>query len=600
MLAARALQSLASELATMIAGMGLSSSDFGRPELVEVQVRQTEATFQGFSKSKPDGEDAYFTARAFLQGQELDAWQRDLVASAVATPIREHAKAVVLGSPRFDALLGRYEADALQDELSTLTWHGLLYSYFNFDVSGRVRQADRSGWEALRDFLNRTWPLIDRQAGTVVVPEWIRVLRTESAILGGQPAGKYAQAYLQGDTRIVDRVSADLGIPTSSWFWHELVLGAVKHAAMGTDAAFQEHIPKLLQLITGKPGFRDEALEIILIRYHQCRSAPPHGELRDYVCQPGVWKNPKLRAAGIATAWNRVPDPVWQMMLGWVNERNLKDFFDILAARNSADEGRLAFWSNYLKQITWTRLVFGAETMALKTRNAGVRDLIAREEGAYAELTGKREVDAFMIRIGGYLIVEFSKKPNACYVYKMDKVPFDPYHAKYDGGTDDLAAGYNQQHRCAARVVHRHGWQYQAQDSLDRLGIHPDPYQPPNRGAAAASPSQPTLTSPPERPPSEPPRPTVSATDTPRPAASPGVTGASGVTPMPVRGPDIGVVRQIVDRYYAAKIDDQRKTYGGGRLWVIDPLDREPLSAELKALGFKWAGTQNAWYYPES
>jgi len=41
--------------------------------------------------------------------------------------------------------------------------------------------------------------------------------------------------------------------------------------------------------------------------------------------------------------------------LGWVNERNLRDFFGILASRNNADEGRLAFWSNYLEQITWTR-----------------------------------------------------------------------------------------------------------------------------------------------------------------------------------------------------------------------------------------------------
>ncbi|WP_230384685.1 EH signature domain-containing protein [Burkholderia pseudomallei] len=215
-------------------------------------------------------------------------------------------------------------------------------------------------------------------------------------------------------------------------------------------------------------------MEAILIRYHSCKAAPQDERLRDYVCQPTVWKNPKLKAAGIATAWNRVPDPVWHMVLTWVNERNLKDFFDILAARNNADEGRLAFWSKYLKQIIWTRLVFGADTLALKRSNAGIRDLIAREEGAYAQLTSKPEVDAFMMQIGSYLIIEFSKKPNACYVYQADQLPFEPYDRHYEGGTSDLAAGFRQDIGCALRIVHRDGWGQRAQGELRQLGIRPD------------------------------------------------------------------------------------------------------------------------------
>lgn len=132
---------------------------------------------------------------------------------------------------------------------------------------------------------------------------------------------------------------------------------------------------------------------------------------------PTVWKNPKLKAAGIATAWNRVPDRVWMMVLGWVDNGTSRiSSADILAARNQADEGRLAFWSKYMKQITWTRLVFSAETMNLKKHNPAIRNLIAREEGAYAELTAKRDVDAFMMQIGGYIIIEFSKSrtPATC------------------------------------------------------------------------------------------------------------------------------------------------------------------------------------------
>ncbi|WP_455279040.1 EH signature domain-containing protein [Cupriavidus necator] len=322
-------------------------------------------------------------------------------------------------------------------------------------------------------------------------------------------------------------------------------------------------------LIQGKPGFRDEALEVILVRYHACRPALQDERLRDYVCQPTVWKNPKLKAAGIATAWNRVPDPVWQMVLSWVNERNLKDFFDILAARNNADEGRLAFWSKYLKQITWTRLVFGADTMALKRSNPGIRDLIAREEGAYAQLTSKPEVDAFMMQIGVYLIIEFSKKPNACYVYQADQLPFEPYDRHYEGGTADLAAGYRV--GCALRIVHREGWGEKAEIELRQLGIRPDRADAQRAAAAEATAS-----------------------------SSGGRTTSSGAASEQGAGPDMAALQTLMTRFRGASITDKRTSASGGRLWVDDPLQRAPLASELKALGFRWANHRQAWYFPES
>jgi len=552
LLAARALDDLTRSLQAAIGSMGLNSGGFGRPELIEKPTRDAERIFQGYAKAKPSKEDAYAAARAFLRDQPLDAWQRDLLATAVAEPIRELAGAMVLGHRGFANLLATYEGEARQGELWRLTWHGLLYSYFHYDPSREEEDRNRKGWVALRSFLERTWPLIDRQAGTMLVPDWVVVLRSESTVLGAKPADKYARAYLSGDTAATDQLAADLGIPQASWFWHALVLGAVEQAAAASDAEFRHLIPQLIQLIQQKPGFRDEAIELILNRYHACIGAPQDERLRDFVCQHSVWKNPKLKSAGIATAWNRVSDSVWKMVLGWVNERNLKDFFDILAARNQADEGRLAFWSSYLKQITWTRLVFGADTMALKRTNVAVRDLIAREEGSYAQLTSKREVDAFMMQIGSYLIIEFSKKPNACYVYQADQLPYEPYAKYYDGGTADLAAGYRED--CAARIVHRDGWEDRADAELRALGIYPD-----------------------------------------QPHAATGTRN----TARSQLGPDMATVRALVSRFDGATINDRRSTQGG-RLWVGDPQQRGRLGLELKTLGFRWAASREAWYYPES
>lgn len=575
MLATFALQQLTRDLAASIAAMGLRPGEFGRPELVERPAREAAQLFQGYAKAKPSKADAYAAALAFVCGQPLDAWQRDLVAAAVALPIREQSGAMALGAAHFPALLDAYETEAKRGDLWRLTWHGLLYSYFNFDLEAGKDQLTRAGWKALRAFLERTWPLIDRQAGNALIPDWLGVLRQEAEVLSTKPIQKYSMAYLRGETGPTDRLAADLGIPPSSWFWHALVLGAVRRAAAETDAEFRRLVSRLIELIQGKPGFRDEALEAILIRYHACKGAPPDERLRDFVCQPTVWKNPKLKAAGIATAWNRVPDPVWQMVLGWVNERNLKDFFDILAARNNADEGRLAFWSKYLKQITWTRLVFGSETMALKRTNTGIRDLIAREQGAYAQLTGKPEVDAFMMRIGTYLIVEFSKKPNACYVYQAEQPPFEPYASQYDGGTDDLAAGFRQEVGYALRIVHTRGWSDRAEGGLQRLGIWPD--ERASRWSKSSASTAGTVTST---------RATGSTNSERRPTAA-------------LNGPDMGSLKTLLRRFPGAAIDDKRTGSKDGRLWVEDKSQSAQLEAELKALGFRWAASRQAWYYPE-
>lgn len=585
MLATLAMESLSRDLASAIGSLGLSSVVFGTPAVVEKPAKQSEAMFQGYAKAKPSREDAYGAARAFLRGAELDAWQRDLVASAICDPVREQSGATVIGThDRFLKLLKGYRAEVDRGDLWRLTWHGLLYSYFNFDLDSTKGAGALAGWEALRKFLQETWPIIDKQSAGLL-PTWMSVLRNESELLTTDPVNKHAQAFLRGELNGVDTLAADLGIPPSSWFWHALVLGAVKQATSDVDTRFRERLPQLLDLIQGKPGFRDEALELILTRYYACKGAPADERLRDYVCEPTVWKNPKLKAAGIATAWNRVADPVWQMALNWVNERNLKDFFDILAARNQADEGRLAFWSKYLKQISWTRLVFGADTMALQRANAEVRNLIAREEGAYAQLSGKREVDAFMMQIGSYLIIEFSKKPNACYVYQADQLPFEPYDRHYDGGTADLAAGFRGHVECALRIVHRPGWGANAERDLLRLGIAPDARGVTTRPVASASTNV------------SKPRDNTAA----RPAPPPIPAPPSGSFPNDAtQGPDLSLLRAVVGRFHRATIDDRRNQASGGRLWVEDPLERVPLGAELRGLGFRWSNKRKAWYFPEN
>jgi hypothetical protein len=572
----------------------------GQPELVEKAAEESARLFQKSAKALPSKEDARAAALALLRKKDLNDRQVELVAGVLCDPVPEFNGALPVGQEQFLSLLGSYRTFAELSDLPRLVWYALLSSYFKFNPSD-AKPAELSGWESLRSFLQETWPLIDREAGDKIVPDWIKVLRSDRDLLGEKAAARYAVDYLRGDEVQIRQLATDLAIPQSSWFWHVLVLAAVEWAARAPDEQFKGIVSKLIALIQSRPVYRDEALIALLTRYHDCREKPIHAELRDYVVRKDVWRNPKLKAAGMATTWNRVSDDVWRMVLNWVNESNLRDFFGILASRNHADEGRLDFWTKYLNQISWTRLIFGSETMALARRNRQVAELIAREEGAYAQLVAGS--DAFMMQIGEYIIVEFSVTNNAAYVYPSEGLKFNRHARTYEGNATDLKYGFYGGYK--ARIVHRAPWEEDAAGDLKRLGIYPDSATQAKRGpdapfvarpapssarrsTDAGESSQPPATVRPKGP---------SARDQ---VVNPAAPGAKPYIAEAPRGASfkMAVLAEMVRRIDGAHIDDRRET-DGGRLWVENPRQVFQLEKMLRQWGFVWAKSRGAYYFPE-
>lgn len=557
MLALQALSELERKLAAVLADLNRRCENPGRPTVVMAAAKETEKAFTGYAKLQPNKRAIYDCILEFMKGRKLSTWQQDLVAFGLTEPMQEFGGATVLGSPRLEGLLLSYERQANELDFWPLSWQALLTTYFAFDPKSTKNDAEKTGWKRLQGFLQSSWPLMNKAAGNQFVPDWVTVLRREPQALSPNPAEKYADDYLKGNREPANRLARELGIPETSWFWHSLVLSAVHRAAAQTDEEFIKRIPPTLELLKERAAFRDEAVECLLVRYHACRGAPPHDGLKAFVIAPDVWKNPKLKLIGQGGAsWNRVPEPVWRMVLNWVNQGNLRDFFEILAARNQADAGRLAFWSRYMGQIVWARLIFGQETMELQRRNEEVRKLIAGEQGMHARLTSaqKKMVDAFMMQIGDYLVVEFSKKPNACYVYQADELPFEPYASDYDGGSPDLAVGPNR--NFAARIVHTPNWEIGAEAELRNLGIQPD------RGSSREGRSTQAR-----------------------------VFNSNGL--------NLAEVKNILARYPGASLKDERDVTRG-RLWVVDPQQRQLLGKELERLGFSWSAMYSRWYHSGS
>jgi hypothetical protein len=588
-----ALEALARQLDAIIASMDLNRSAYGRPELVHKATQESERIAQGHAKAHISSQNGYAVALAFLRGRTLDEQDTDIVASALCEPVREMAKARVIGDPRLETLLQSYETMAAEGYLWRLTWFGLLGSYFALDPS-HVTEDERQGWRKLRRTLQSTWPTVDRETGSAFAPVWMKAVRADTKLLTSEAAQRYGLDYLRGDETSVRRLADDLRIPDTSWFWHALVLSAVKHSAEQSDTKFKESIPRLLNLLDERSANRDEALEILLTRYHRCARAELHRELRDFVVRKDVWRNPKLREAGLATAWNRVDDNVWRMVLQWVNEANLKDFFEILAARRNSDEGRLAFWSQFLEQITWTRLIFSPQTKTLAANNAAIRNLIAREEESYASISSGQDVDAFMLQLGDYVFIEFSKTPNAAYGYQADQLPFEPYARDYTGTQQDLKFGYRGEK--AAHIRHHQGWEAEAELQLRRLDIHPDRAQRAGRAGSRLTRSRGGQTQGEAR--DE--RAIGAGRESERGAGRRGAAAEQARELAPAGAPfSMADIDELVAHYPGAYKNDMRRQ-SSGRLWVVDPDQRVALGAELQRLKFKWAAARQAWYFPEA
>lgn len=456
--------SLQQSLRHVLDNFGIQKLRLGDTQSVIAAVDNVKKVFEGCASAEAPKERAYQAAVKFLREQKLEDDEYDFIASAINTPIKEEGGKRVISSPRFGLLIDFYTQQIKRNELWRLTWYWLLLSYFQLD------EKTKSHTKSLQKFLSHSHTHFTQQQG--YIPQWAKTLQEHSNILTDNPCERYAESVLQGIHNEVDQLKDSLGIPPQSWFWQQLTLSIVRYVTtLKDDKSFKSYIHKLISYIEKHQGFKDEAIKLILERYYQCTDKSPHPALRDYLIRPDVWKNPKLRNSGIASKWRNVNESIWRMVLSWVTREHLRVFFEIISGRNGAKKDRFEFWSQYLEQITFTKLVFGQETQRQQQQNSEIEKLFREEKDVYALLSSnKSELDAFIIQIKDYVFVEFSMNGNAAFIYESNKLPFnlDARQVNNKINVDLLKLGQNN------RIIHNGNWQYSAKNRLMNLGIFPD------------------------------------------------------------------------------------------------------------------------------
>ncbi len=180
-------------------------------------------------------------------------------------------------------------------------------------------------------------------------------------------------------------------------------------------------------------------------------------------------------------AWGRVSAAARQMISNWLKLDLIFEFFNLLAEDGRGDRSRFEFWRRYLEQIDDMYFVLGSRT--LNSNDPNIRALRKKLEGRLTHLTGTEPANnAFIMRIGNALIVEFSRNGNATYTYTSSQLPF-LLEGVQSNEMDDLKS--DKENRLLHIGAGGQSWQERFEQKLRaRFNINPDSS---GRSAPAAS-----------------------------------------------------------------------------------------------------------------
>ena len=303
----------------------------------------------------------------------------------------------------------------------------LLMGYWTFR-SGEAAPAAADGWRALRAWLRTKLDKYSSSAGKK--PGWFETLRSHRNLLGENPCQRYGSSLLAGDASELKLAVEGLGIPLDSWVQEEAALAQIKAAVALPHDRFRAAMPTLVDLASDKggirlsPGLKTRCVAALVSRYSRCPDKPEHMALRDAAL--AVVGNPWLRRASwdaSVTDESGNPDnAAREMVNGWLKRRLISDFFELLSADGAGDTRRLEYWLRFEPYIDDMWFSLGAD--AQYARGESFNDFRQRARGRLLDLDGTTaDNNAFVMRIGEHLAVEFGVKGNACYIFRWGALP---------------------------------------------------------------------------------------------------------------------------------------------------------------------------------
>ena len=561
------------------------------PDLADIraEVRALRALVGGAGASSGGSQDRIGAAVALFRetGRLTDTRTARLVCwgTRIATPSQP---ALLDDGERFAPLLDEVDGYRTFPRPYRSCWRGLLDGYLRYDPD-EAATTGRRNWGLLREYLNDNLPGLERSGQP---PDWLTVIDGHANILTEDPCARYGAGLVEASDDPLEILRRELSAGDSSWSSVRRIFEAQIAAAVGfDDRRFRRALPRVLEVIDAHPLLADAAIARVLDRYAEV--VPPEVEpgLRD--ASVSRWGNPWL--GWNDKKWTQVRGGTRQMVSSWLKLRFIETFFGLLSEDKANDQRRIAFWKKQVDDID--DMYFALGESAYTDPRPDFRALHQEMKGRLLKLEngGGARNNAFIMRIGGHVFVEFGEKGNAMFAFDGEQLPFDLSRRTISGNRGALKHPSN-----VARVIHMdsagESWERKIEWELRRLGARTSAVK------AAPVPSPQPGSPPPPAAPSPPPAPSGlastsswSASRTTTPSWLANASAGRPTAEATARTSSSAASDDPSDFLRALGIRSTDLRDRGGALWAYTAKN-DPASTELARRGFAWAERKKAWW----
>lgn len=539
-----------------VLGESFQSPDWGSPTLMSKALGQIRQQFDSSSANLDERSIARTLVAFRVSGSFPTFVDLKYACFGISQRVGRDEWCLIEDDSLFDRLL--HLVNELRPEPRRLRkcYQGLMQSYFSYPVFDEDSMAGRANWQKLNQFLMAELAIVMTATRT---PTWLLTLHEHQNLFGENPCERYTSEFMQGRADSLVAATEGIGIGSASWVWQEAAIAHTQAVCeIKDDAEFKNQLKNLLGLLNGASDLKLNDTVVVMCvamvvrRYAACDERPEHARLRELaVDRIG---NPWLKRA----AWDAYvkDEDARKMVDSWLKKRLIRDFFALLSEDGAADERRLQYWLKFepIMEDMW----FALGSYARGSTAADFKAIRRHMEGRlhYLDGQGSPYNNAFIFRIGAFMVVEFGVHGNATYIYNARDLMLDPNQRHVS-----VQALRTPVH--VARLIHKGDWEA-AFDNwlLPRLNWRPDDVRRAPRKSIA------------------------------RP--DPGVVrrlSSERVEPEPSI-PGIRKVMEVISTHNLGYEDNRAKK---GAFWILTNDEDLAVNAKLLALGFKYKMRKGWW-----
>ncbi len=438
---------------------------WGNPRAMTAALRDVRKTFSSGEGAVPAKDVLQAALRRFAMTQTVASFtELKHLCYGVSVPVGENQWRLIDREPLLQKLLGLVQRRTGQAKQYRRCYQGLLNAYFGFDKQ-TAASSGLANWTQLRAYLDQSLgPIAEATTRSGLALDWLQTLLAHRNLLSDDPCSQYARELRQGRTDEFRSLCAALGIASASWVWDEALMAYVRAVCEVTDdGQFRRDMAGVLDLVNGRAELKlpqllcTQATALAVARYARCGDRPEQADLRDTSLR--LIGNPWVNR----TAWDSHVrfEPAREMVEAWIKRRLIKDFFELLAHDGGADLRRLNYWLKWEPQISDMWFILGFD--ASNNRSKAFEELRQRMAGRRRWLDDPNwQNNAFVMRIGPLLVIEFGVTGNACYAFAA---------ADFKGDLDKPQQNIHllKQRAGATRLSHSHSWESRFDYELRKL-----------------------------------------------------------------------------------------------------------------------------------